>query len=144
MGITQHDNMAHAVALRQAMRSSCVALPGTFNGLVGRMAADIGFEGVYISGAGVTASLGQPDVGLASLQEFTKIIREISVCSGLPIIADADTGFGEEEMVTKTVNEYWHAGASGMHIEDQVGSHSITLLTLHPAVGDTALMDGRW
>lgn len=88
--------------------------------MTGRMAADIGFEGVYVSGAAVTATLGQPDVGLASLQEFTKIIREISLCSGLPIIADADTGFGEEEMVTKTVHEYWHAGASGMHIEDQV------------------------
>eukprot|EP00656_Telonema_subtile_P031651 TRINITY_DN3461_c0_g1_i2.p1 TRINITY_DN3461_c0_g1~~TRINITY_DN3461_c0_g1_i2.p1 ORF type:complete len:261 (+),score=69.87 TRINITY_DN3461_c0_g1_i2:203-985(+) len=112
--------MAHAAALRQAMRSSCVALPGAFSGLVGRMAADMSFQGVYVSGAAVTASLGQPDIGVASMEQFTKIIREISVCSGLPIIADADTGFGEEEMVTKTVYEYWHAGASGMHIEDQV------------------------
>ena len=55
--------MAHAVALRQAMRQSCVALPGSFNALTGRMAADIGFEGVYVSGAAVTATLGQPDVG---------------------------------------------------------------------------------
>jgi len=102
------------------MGNGCVALPGAFNGLVARAAKDIGFQGLYVSGAAVTASLAQPDVGLVSMPEFCKIIRELSVSSDLPIIADADTGFGEEEMVTKTVHEYWHAGAAGFHIEDQV------------------------
>jgi len=59
------------------------------------------FQGLYVSGAGVTASMAQPDVGLVSMPEFCKIIRENAVASELPILADADTGFGEEEMVSR-------------------------------------------
>jgi len=82
--------------LRKLMGASCVALPGAFNGLVAKAALHKGFEGLYVSGAAVTASMAQPDIGLVSMPEFCKIIRELSVSTNLPIIADADTGFGEE------------------------------------------------
>ena len=57
---------------------------------------------------------------MVTLDGFTKVIKEVAMASGLPIIVDADTGFGEAEMCAKTVNEYYYAGASGLHIEDQV------------------------
>lgn len=102
------------------MRQSTVGLPGAFNGLVGRAVKHAGFKGAYISGAAVTASYGVPDIGLLTLNEFCAVIRQVALGSGLPIIADADTGFGESEMVTRTVHEYALAGAAGLHIEDQV------------------------
>jgi 2-methylisocitrate lyase-like PEP mutase family enzyme len=97
--------------------------------------------------------MAQPDVGLVSMPEFCKIIRETSLSSGLPVLADADTGFGEEEMVrafpparltfpsaictlkpwapqvTKCVHEYWHAGAAGFHIEDQADTEHLPYIT---------------
>lgn len=109
-----------ATRLRDAMKQRCVALPGAYNGLVARAVADAGFEGAYISGAAVSACAGLPDVGLVSLDHFCRVIREVFRASGLPIIADADTGFGEGEMVTRAVHEYHHAGAAGLHLEDQV------------------------
>ena len=106
--------------LRSLMSDHCVGLPGAFNGLVARQATMAGFEGLYVSGAAVTASFGVPDIGLLTLNEFCNVIQQVSLGSGLPVIADADTGFGEAEMVTRTVHEYSRAGAAGFHIEDQV------------------------
>jgi methylisocitrate lyase len=106
--------------LRALMKHECVALPGAFNGFVGRMVAEHGFKGSYISGAALTASAGVPDIGLLTLDHFTRVIKEVVQVSDLPLIADADTGFGEAEMVTRTVQEYHAAGAAGLHIEDQV------------------------
>jgi methylisocitrate lyase len=71
------------------------------------------YEGLYLSGAAVTASYGVPDIGLLTLDHFANKIKEISLASGLPIIADADTGFGEAEMCKRTVYDYFLAGASG-------------------------------
>lgn len=68
----------------------------------------------------MTGSKGVPDIGLTTLPEFTQIIREVHLSSGLPVLADADTGFGEGEMCAKTVVDYYLAGAAGLHIEDQV------------------------
>lgn len=106
--------------LRKLMDDHCVGLPGAFNGLVGRAVAAAGFEGCYVSGAAVSACRGVPDVGMVSLNEFCDVIRQVADGSGLPLIADADTGFGESEMVTRTVWDYSRAGAAGLHIEDQV------------------------
>jgi len=106
--------------LRELMRAQTVALPGAFNGMVARLAADKGFSGIYVSGAAISASAGVPDIGILTLDEFCHKIREIVQVSGLPILADGDTGFGEIEMVTRTVSEYMHAGAAGIHLEDQV------------------------
>jgi len=106
--------------LRSLLRSgSAIQMPGAFNGLCGRIAAETGFRALYLSGGALSAAHGVPDIGLCSLDHFTRTIREVSIASGLPILADADTGFGEAEMVTQTVVEYMHAGAGGLHIEDQ-------------------------
>jgi methylisocitrate lyase len=102
------------------MSSECVALPGAFNGLCARAIARAGFRGCYVSGAATSACAGVPDVGLLTLEHFARTIREVVDASGLPVLADADTGFGESEMVRRTVIEYHRAGAAGLHIEDQV------------------------
>ena len=68
----------------------------------------------------MTASSGVPDIGLVTLDGFCKTIKEVALSSGLPVLADADTGCGEGEMVAKTVWDYFLNGASGLHIEDQV------------------------
>lgn len=106
--------------LRALMDRSCVGLPGAFNGMVARLAAHAGFDALYVSGAAVSASFGVPDVGLVTLNEFCAVIEQVSRAGGLPVLADADTGFGEGEMVTRAVYEYARAGAAGFHIEDQV------------------------
>jgi methylisocitrate lyase len=107
--------------LRQLLASGrCVAIPGAFNALAARAIAKAGFEACYISGAATSVSAGVPDIGLLTLDHFTSTIREAADASGLPILADADTGFGEAEMVRRTVIEYARAGAHGLHLEDQV------------------------
>ena len=106
--------------LRALMDAGCVSAPGAFNGLVARASRDAGFEALYVSGAAVSASAGLPDVGLVTLEGFCRVIGEVARASGLPVIADADTAFGEGEMAARTVWEYARAGAAGFHIEDQV------------------------
>ena len=101
------------------MRSSCVAIPGAFNALAALAIAKHGFEACYISGAATSVSAGVPDVGLLTHEHFAKCIREAVDASGLPILADADTGFGEAEMLRRVVIDYAKAGAAGFHIEDQ-------------------------
>jgi len=95
-------------------------MPGSFNGLTARAVATHKFEATYISGAALTAGSGVPDIGLLTLDNFCKSINDVYMSSKLPIIADADTGFGEGEMVAKTVWHYNMAGAAGLHLEDQV------------------------
>jgi methylisocitrate lyase len=94
-------------------------MPGAFNGLCARAVAQSGFQAAYISGAATSVCAGVPDVGLLTLEHFCRVIREVYDSSGLPLIADADTGFGEAEMVRRTVIEYARAGAAGLHLEDQ-------------------------
>jgi methylisocitrate lyase len=108
------------------MDKSCVVLPGAFNALCARAIAKAGFEGCYVSGAATSVSAGVPDVGVLTLDHFARTIREIADAARddqgqrLPVLADADTGFGEEEMIRRTVIEYARAGAAGLHLEDQV------------------------
>lgn len=106
--------------LRNLMDGGVVAAPGAFNGLCARAIAKAGFSACYVSGAATSVSAGVPDVGLLGLEHFCRVIREVADSSGLPVLADADTGFGEAEMVRRTVIEYARAGAAGLHIEDQV------------------------
>lgn len=105
--------------LRAAMNAGCVPIPGAFNALCARAIRQAGFQACYISGAATSVSAGVPDVGLLTLEHFCRVIREAADASGLPILADADTGFGEAEMVRRTVIEYARAGAAGLHLEDQ-------------------------
>lgn len=95
-------------------------MPGSFNALCALAVRDTGFEATYVSGAATSVCAGVPDVGLLTLEHFCRLIKEIVDASGLPLIADADTGFGESEMVRRTVIEYARAGAAGLHLEDQV------------------------
>ncbi|MDX2114299.1 MAG: isocitrate lyase/phosphoenolpyruvate mutase family protein [Planctomycetota bacterium] len=115
-----HQQEHPGLRLRRAMKSACVGLPGAPSGLVARAVARAGFQGCYVSGAAVSASMGMPDVGMVSLSEFCGVIEQVARASALPVLADADTGFGESEMVMRTVSEYARAGAAGLHIEDQV------------------------
>lgn len=108
-----------AARLRNAMNSACVPIPGAFNALCARAIRQAGFQACYISGAATSVSAGVPDVGVLSLEHFCRVIREAADASGLPVLADADTGFGEAEMVRRTVLDYARAGAAGLHLEDQ-------------------------
>ncbi len=106
--------------LRQAMSRGVVVAPGAFSALVARAVGAAGFEACYVSGAATANMAGYPDIGLITLGEITRTIREIVDASKLPVVADADTGFGEVESVVRTVVEYERAGAAGLHLEDQV------------------------
>ncbi|MCZ6834146.1 MAG: isocitrate lyase/phosphoenolpyruvate mutase family protein [Planctomycetota bacterium] len=106
--------------LRDLMAQGTVMCPGAFNALVARAVRAAGFESCYISGGATANVAGYPDVGLISLTEMCRTIQEISQASGLPTIADADTGYGDGEMIIRTTIEYDRSGAAGMHIEDQV------------------------
>ena len=101
------------------MAKGCIPIPGAFNALCARAIARAGFQACYISGAATSVSAGVPDVGVLSLEHFCRVIREAADASGLPVLADADTGFGEAEMVRRTVLDYARAGAAGLHLEDQ-------------------------
>ncbi|MFK4790157.1 methylisocitrate lyase [Microbacterium sp. ZW T5_56] len=94
--------------------------PGAFNPLSARLIEQKGFEGVYISGAVLSADLGLPDIGLTTLTEVAGRGRQIARMTDLPAIIDADTGFGEPMNVARTVQEMEDAGLSGLHIEDQI------------------------
>lgn len=93
--------------------------PGAFNALVARAVARTGFDACYISGGATANVAGYPDIGLITLTEMCRTIREIVDASGLPVVVDADTGYGEVECVVRTTIEYERAGAAAMHIEDQ-------------------------
>ena len=83
------------------------------------MIEEIGFEGVYLSGGALSADLGMPDVGLTTLSEVAVRARRIATATSLPLIVDADTGFGEALNVARTVQELERAGVAGCHLEDQ-------------------------
>lgn len=108
-----------ALNLRNAMKKGAVMCPGAWNGLVASAIAKSGFQSCYISGAATANASGYPDVGLITLSEMCRTIKEISDASNLPVIADADTGYGEIECLARTVVEYERSGAVGMHVEDQ-------------------------
>lgn len=113
------ESLSPGARFRAAMDAGCVATPGAFNALCGRAVAKAGFKACYVSGAATSVSAGVPDVGLLTLEHFCRVIREVADASRLPVLADADTGFGEAEMVRRTVIEYARAGAAGLHLEDQ-------------------------
>lgn len=101
------------------MERGVVVAPGAFNALVAREVARVGFEACYISGGATANVSGYPDVGLITLTEMCRTIREIAA-AGLPTVVDADTGYGDVECVIRTTVEYERAGAAALHIEDQV------------------------
>ena len=94
--------------------------PGAFSPLVAKLIGDIGFDGVYVSGAVVSADLGLPDIGLTTLTEVSGRGAQIASVTDLPTLIDADTGFGEPMSAARTVTVMEDAGLAGLHLEDQV------------------------
>ena len=94
--------------------------PGAFNPLSARLIEQKGFDGVYISGAVLSADLGVPDIGLTTLTEVAGRAKQIARMTDIPAIVDADTGFGEPMNVARTIQELEDAGLAGTHIEDQI------------------------
>ncbi len=96
-------------------------LPGCYDALGARLIEQSGFDAVYMTGFGTSAGLlGRPDVGLLGLSEMVGNARRIAQATSLPVVADADTGYGNPINVIRTVREYEQAGVAGIHIEDQV------------------------
>jgi len=98
-----------------------VVAPGAYNALTARLAEDQGFKCIHVGGSGISSSiLGLPDMGFASMSQNLDIIRGITGAVRIPVIADADTGYGNEKNVWNTTQEFERAGVAGIHIEDQV------------------------
>ena len=121
--------MLHATATatqkREAFRAGLTSgklqrFPGAFNPLSAKLIERHGYDGVYISGAVVSAELGLPDIGLTTLTEVAGRAQQIARVTELPSLVDADTGFGEPMNLARTVQLLEDAGVAGMHIEDQV------------------------
>lgn len=101
-------------------RGGIVGLPGAHNGMAALQAKAAGFEGLYLSGAAMTASMGLPDLGVITVDEVSFFIRQIARASGLPLLVDGDTGYGEALNVMHMVRAFEDAGAGAVHIEDQL------------------------
>jgi methylisocitrate lyase len=121
--------MLHATAAahdkRKAFRADLASgrllrFPGAFSPLVATLIEELGFDGVYISGAVLSADLGLPDIGLITLTEVSRRGHEIARVTNLPALIDADTGFGEPMNAARTVRVLEDLGLAGCHIEDQV------------------------
>ncbi|HET7756773.1 MAG TPA: methylisocitrate lyase [Steroidobacteraceae bacterium] len=96
---------------------------GAFNAYSALLARDAGFRAIYLSGAGVAnASFGLPDLGITSLNDVCEDVRRITASCELPLLVDADTGFGQAFNIARTTRELIRAGAAGMHLEDQVSA----------------------
>jgi len=119
MGGEQGRPASPGARLRAAWASPPLAVPGVFNALVARMAERLGHRAVYLSGGALSAAAGVPDVGLLTLTEFVEEARRIAQATALPLLCDADTGFGEALNVERTVRLFEGAGAAGIHLEDQ-------------------------
>ncbi len=101
-------------------RGGIVQMPGAHNGQAALQARQAGFEAVYLSGAAMTAQMGLPDLGVITVDEVGFFIRQVARASGLPVLVDGDTGYGEALNVMHMVRSFEDAGAAGVHIEDQL------------------------
>ena len=113
--------------LRQLLKSGKpLFVPGCYNALSARILADVGFPAVYMTGYGTSLSLlGMPDAGLATMTEMHLNARYIANAVPVPVIADADNGYGNAINVMRTVREYIGTGVAGIHIEDQVHPQAV-------------------
>jgi methylisocitrate lyase len=101
-------------------RPGILRLPGAHNGQASLQAKAAGFDGLYLSGAAMTASMGLPDLGVITVDEVCFFVRQIARSSGLPVLVDGDTGYGEALNVMHMVRSFEDAGAAAVHIEDQL------------------------
>jgi len=115
--------MTHpAEQLKQLLAAGAIVqAPGAYDALSARLVQRAGFEAIYMTGFGATASrLGQPDIGLLTQTEMTTHARDMVRAVDIPVIADADTGYGGPSNIERTVREYVQAGVAAIHLEDQV------------------------
>jgi len=120
VGSTLADQPA-GIRFRELLQQpGILQMPGTHNGMAALQARDAGFPAVYLSGAAMTASMGLPDLGIITMDEVAFFIRQVSRASGLPVLVDGDTGYGEALNVMNMVRTFEDAGAAAVHIEDQL------------------------
>lgn len=101
-------------------RGGIVQMPGAHNGMAALQAKTAGFEALYLSGAAMSASMGLPDLGVITIEDVSFFIRQVARASGLPVLVDGDTGYGEALNVMHMVRSFEDAGAAAVHIEDQL------------------------
>ena len=101
-------------------RPGILQMPGTHNGMAALQARGAGFEALYLSGAAMSASMGLPDLGVITVDEVCFFVRQVARASGLPVLVDGDTGYGEALNVMHMVRAFEEAGAGAVHIEDQI------------------------
>src|SRR5476651_2521743 len=101
-------------------RPGILQMPGAHNGLAALQAKAAGFDALYLSGAAMAASMGLPDLGVITIDEVCFFIRQVARASGLPLLVDGDTGYGEALHVMHMVRSFEEAGAGAVHIEDQL------------------------
>jgi len=112
--------MAQASGFRDLLkRNGMVVAPGAYDCITAKLIEQAGFAAVYMTGAGTAATLGYPDFGLVTMSEMAANAERIAAAVDLPVIADADTGYGNELNVFRTVREFERSGVTGIHIEDQ-------------------------
>ncbi len=111
--------MSQGSKLRDLMSAGTVTAPFVFDGVQAKLAEAAGFDAVYMTGFGTAASHGLPDLGMIALGEMSANAARISAVVNVPVIADADTGYGNEANVARTVAAYERVGVSALHIEDQ-------------------------
>jgi 2-methylisocitrate lyase-like PEP mutase family enzyme len=112
--------MSAARELRRQLRETkLIVAPGAYDCITARLIEQAGFSAVYMTGAGTAATLGYPDYGLVTMTEMAENAGRIASAVTVPVIADADTGYGNELNAVRTVREYGRRGVAGMHIEDQ-------------------------
>ena len=101
-------------------RPGILQMPGAHNGMAALQAKAAGFGALYLSGAAMTASMGIPDLGIITVDEVCFFVRQITRASGLPLLVDGDTGYGEALNVMHMVRSFEDAGAAAVHVEDQL------------------------
>src|SRR5438270_9704935 len=120
-GRARRKQMSGRKALRQLIaRDGYTMVPGAYDTLTARLVEQAGFEAVYLTGGGYSRASGYPDLGLLTLTENARFIGLTVEAVGIPVIADADTGYGNAINVIRTVREYEKTGVAAFHIEDQV------------------------
>src|SRR6185503_624405 len=117
---TKEKEMSQAARFRELLRRNGMTVaPGAYDCITARLIERAGFEAVYMTGAGTAASLGYPDFGLVTMSEMVANAGRIAAAVQAPVIADADTGYGNELNAFRTVREFERSGVDGIHIEDQ-------------------------
>ena len=112
--------MGIRAVFRERLRADgMITAPGAYDCITARLVEQAGFPAVYMTGAGTAATLGYPDYGLVTMSEMAANAGRLAAATTLPVIADADTGYGNELNVVRTVREYERRGVAGIHIEDQ-------------------------